>query len=146
MSYEEDDDDDDDDDSDSDSDDDDRGFAPPIAGPRPVSIDASSALSVTNSSFSAAHQSLKDDTLFGSKIGANPFSHAPQTGAAAGSNSGGHSTAHSNTGSGPQTHAGAEYQVLGNVGDMGTVYQGRPLLDSDKTNTWSAESPSKGGR
>ena len=38
------------------------------------------------------------------------------------------------------------FQPLGNIEDMGTVYQGHPLGDQDKTNTWSAESPSKNGR
>ncbi|KDN39540.1 hypothetical protein K437DRAFT_259031 [Tilletiaria anomala UBC 951] len=147
-----DDDDSDSDDDDSDSDSDDDGFAPPIAAPASLSGNRGGASaapgndppsSVLSSSFSAlaVQQSLKDDTLFGSKMGPNPFARAGSA-----SLSGAGPTSGSGPGGAPVSGAGSKFQPLGNLEDMGTVYEGRPLFDQDKTNTWSAESPSKGGR
>ena len=116
-----------------DEDDDDNGFAPPIPAPRLGSMDPS--LSTVASSFSgAAAQSLRDDTIFGSKIGANPFTRAGS--ASASSNPAGTSA----SGGGPTM---PNFRPLGNIEDMGTVYDAHALAGQDKSNTWSAESPSK---
>lgn len=127
------------DDSDSDSDDDSdesdvSGVGASAGGPgatRPISAaaeggrrdpTASSASLLSSRSLTSdvsAVQALKDDTLFGSKLGANPF-FLP------GSNASG-----SGSGSVGNTSGIPGFAPRGNVGDLGTFNFGRPLIGGE---------------
>lgn len=142
------------DDSDSDSDDDTddsddsdgAGHAsPPVAtgpaglanapNPTPSSASLLSSRSGLSSDLSAV-QALKDDTLFGSKLGANPFLFGGSGSNASNSNSG------STNGSITRPPAVSSFAPRGNVGDLGTFNMGRPLVGEDQ----DFSSPLKGWR